>query len=501
MNVELDGNFVVMHMCSSFDSLRTSMFPTDIVVLSAEQDLHELEQQQEQEILQTQRFKQIEKPDGSGGDNVNSRAWLYRSGLELDHYGCVVVNRSLQASDNVYVAGDLASYPYPTGGETNMNSNIDMTVVPTKKKMFNPHGIVYQRGHDVGLLNAEVTGACAGRSMKQCRGRAGGSCGTPIYHAVAPHSGVDFRFFGDCSSQYSSFSFWLMPSSPSPTRAKSRNSKKNSVVPPKETQFTSNSANKYAVKNLFGEAGVVFYVDASNTIRGVLLCGRGDSGNITTKQRINTMTNDTSGTFQTGEELNTSQLSNGSSRVNFTQEAADCRISSPFLLVGKKVEEIIVGRGRDPKVSFLQKEAEKLIAAHFHYSHSSDEKSTTGKSTLLQTERITSGTKTTMHDKNCINYTNKNEENNAIGPIAMENNIFESHSHSSALASPPLSSSISTPPFSSSPMSSLPLPLRFIFARPRMLASASSGHPWRYSLHSSVATEHTFYHSKSNNTN
>lgn len=267
--VQLDGEFVVMHVCCSYDSLRTSMFPTDVVVLSAEKDLtdgldfhhHENHHRESHHhALNSEVFNEGLMPP-------LSRAWLYRSGLEFDRYGSVVVNKSLLAAENIYVAGDLASYPYSTSIEANNSRNsreISSVDRHTNKSIDTADREVYKRGHDVGLINAEQTGQVAARNMSQERGRSGGKCVMPYYQAVAPYSGLNFRYFGDCSNVYASHSFWIKSASPASRIKTSDNTHSSGSV---------KSSNNSSMKNLFGKAGVIFYVDSSNIIRGIMLSG------------------------------------------------------------------------------------------------------------------------------------------------------------------------------------------------------------------------------------
>jgi hypothetical protein len=238
--LQLDGDFVVMHVCCSYDSLRTSMFPTDMVVLSAERDV------------------------ADGIDRLYScesfplsRSWLLQSGLEIDQYGCVVVNKSFLAAENVYVAGDLASFPYAmsSGKESLMRNSMK----------YDRSRIDFRRGHDVGLINAEQSGRIAGRNMSDHRGGnvSDAKYTVPFYHAIAPHSGLDFRFFGDCSNEHASHSFWLKSSSSSSSLITKTNKNKDTMV----------KSNSRSEKNLFSKAGVIFYADSTNIVRGIMLSG------------------------------------------------------------------------------------------------------------------------------------------------------------------------------------------------------------------------------------
>lgn len=250
LELELEGDFVVMHVCCSFDSLRTSMFPTDAVVLTAEEDAS-LWPHEESRV-----------PSGlvEVGESPPTRSWLYHSGLEVDHYGSVVVNRSLLAAENIYAAGDLASRPYtaclldPPGAGSEQRGRSA------------PHRTVPQRGNDVGLLNAEQTGALAAKNMLSTRGHAG--LGPPSFHAAAPFSGLHFRFYGDCSNAHSSYSYWLKsPSSLATSESNSSGAKK------KMSRALLAPEKRRHAKSLYGKAGVIFYVDSSHIIRGLLLCG------------------------------------------------------------------------------------------------------------------------------------------------------------------------------------------------------------------------------------
>ena len=461
--VELEGDFVVMHVCSSFDSLRTSMFPTDVVVLTSEQDPADLVEQQEQ---------QPTPPWSQHAAAHASRDWLYRSGLELDRYGTIIVNRSLQAAINVYVAGDLASCPYPIPNTHDTKDLVGLEEVPMNgntttdiKKKWNHHRTVYQRGHDVGILNAKHTGICAGKNMQRCHvdgeGGRGGSCEMPSYRAIAPYSGLDFRFIGDCSNHHSSYSFWLKSSAASPSVSKSISSTNHGAVKQKNNSGKPMSVKKCnATKGLYGEAGVVFYVDGSNTIKGILLCGKSTSHqNMTSDIDISDQYNDLKG-----------------KKKNLIEESLLCL--SPFSLIGKQImPDAARQQGRDSKILYLQEQAEMLTSSQFNISQRSVRKQPTVRKKRTGNNTLPITSTTASHDrsrKNCMgSYTQDTETEDFTDLPSLDS--------------------------SSSCLPSTPPQLRFIFtqARPRGVLNAgmtlATEHPWRYAVQSSIATENIFY--------
>lgn len=114
-------DFVVVHTCSTHDSLNTSSFPTDVVIVCAEQDsLTTMMSGSDPEVIDTDQAEAESYLASSSSakkwytyGSRPSREWLYSSGLEVDPYGSVVVNASFMAAENVYAAGDVASYPVP----------------------------------------------------------------------------------------------------------------------------------------------------------------------------------------------------------------------------------------------------------------------------------------------------------------------------------------------------------------------------------------------------
>ena len=258
--ITIDGDYLVVHVCCSYDSLNTSMFPTDAVVICSEEGPSKA-------FFQTKNIEGMNSVDWKSSsvstDRSIPRAWLYKSGLEIDRHGSVIVNRSLLGAENVYIAGDLASYPYHyqpvvDRGKLSVNNNKEGNL------KWYTQSEAYLRGHDVGIVNAQMTGSLAGKNM--ARNCGGIKCEAPYYHALAPFSGINLQFFGDCSTSHSSHSFWLKHA---PPKSKGRDSTSQSVQ----------RALK-GFKSFYGTAGVVFYVDSWNIIKGVLLCGNSDSKSV-----------------------------------------------------------------------------------------------------------------------------------------------------------------------------------------------------------------------------
>jgi len=263
-NVETNGldrewkECLGIHCAATHDTLRTSMFATDAVLLCTECG------------NTAPKLSSSTPGQSSGALSLSSgNAFVFNSGLEIDQFGCVVANPSLLAAQDVYVAGDIASAPSALG-----------------------------RGFSVGLLGALSSGIAAGRNM-----RLDGSVDAttnptvtnsfiPTYHGTVPALGMNIRLIGDCSNTYMTYGFWWKDPE-CQSRTLSRSNEKFTYEThhggyPKSILDMSRTYGKLLSRALpepdppkEGQAsdllgiGVVFYINSDAVISGVAVCGSG----------------------------------------------------------------------------------------------------------------------------------------------------------------------------------------------------------------------------------
>ena len=193
-------------------------------------------------------------------NKTHPHGFLLRSGLELDNVsGGVVVNQSLQACEGVYVAGDVASV-CNNGNGVDLRETVENHSVQ-KSKQHHVH-VMQQRGVVRGYQNALYSGTLAGRNMAYNSTHRTETVDVstallynhiPVYEAHSADVGVHLTFIGNCSTALESHGYWW----------------KLGTNPVNTTSTTATDTLSRPPLGL----GVVFYVDNSGVINGILVSG------------------------------------------------------------------------------------------------------------------------------------------------------------------------------------------------------------------------------------
>jgi NADPH-dependent 2,4-dienoyl-CoA reductase/sulfur reductase-like enzyme len=262
---------VGVHCVQSYDLLKTYMFATDFIVPICESS-------------------DLDLTETIGSESSNS--FLSRAGFEVDRFGCVVVNPSLAAVDDVYAAGDLANILCDNG-----------------------------RGYNVGMLTAAATGSIAAQNMRSASSSPHPATATAAilstnilntYHATALLMGANIRFYGDCSTSLDTFSYWWNHKKTTAVKQTVEdpnilNEERSNDGVESKKPLTALPLGKLSTRKVIVSAdhiplnfslvpspspsppggsgtthqseldilgtGVIFYVDSNQTIRGVAVCG------------------------------------------------------------------------------------------------------------------------------------------------------------------------------------------------------------------------------------